>query len=176
MVGFGVFEEATTKNALKVLDEAIKDHGKPASILTDCGTQFYATESEAKKKGESKFEQRLVELDIKHVFARVRHPQTNGKLERLHGEIQRKLHHFETSSSTKTRRGASKDTPVGGPFHTEPAKDPVERFLEWYNYERPHMSLDWDNLETPAQAFKRKMAPTGTTVVDSQTGQEYSAE
>ena len=102
MTGFGVFAEATTENALKVLDEAIKNHGKPASILTDRGTQFYATESEVKKKGVPKFEQRLVELDIKHILARVRHPQTNGKLERLHWEIQRKIRHFEDSSAGKT--------------------------------------------------------------------------
>ncbi len=176
VTGFGVFAEATTENALKVLDEAIKNHGKPASILTDRGTQFYATESEAKKKGASKFEQRLVELDIKHILARVRHPQTNGKLERLHGEIQRKLRHFEDASAGKTRRGTTENSSVGGPFYTASAKDPVERFMEWYNYNRPHMSLDWDNLETPVQAFKRKMPPAGKTVTDSQTGQEYSAE
>ena len=66
---------------------------------------------------------------------------------------------------------------MGGSFYTTSAKDPVERFMEWYNYNRPHMSLDWDNLEIPAQAFKRKMPPLdGKTVTDSQTGQEYSAE
>ena len=31
---WGVFNEATTENALKVLDEAIANHGKPASIMT----------------------------------------------------------------------------------------------------------------------------------------------
>ncbi len=176
VTGFGVFEEATTENALKVLDEAIKNYGKPASILTDRGAQFYATESEVKKKGASRFEQRLVELGIRHILARVRHPQTNGKLERLHGEMQRKLRRFEAASSAKTRRGASGDSHVGGPFCTAPAKDPVERFMEWYNHDRPHMSLDWDNLETPAQAFERKMPPAGEMVVDGQTGEEYRAE
>ena len=38
------------------------------------------------------------------------------------------------------------------------------------------MSLDWDNLETPAQAFLRKMPPKGETVTDAQTGEEYRAE
>ena len=32
-----VFEHATTRNALIVLDEAIKNHGKPAAIMTDHG-------------------------------------------------------------------------------------------------------------------------------------------
>ena len=60
VIGYGVFEHATTENALAVLEEAIKNHGKPASIMTDRGSQFYANASEAKKKGVSEFEKRLV--------------------------------------------------------------------------------------------------------------------
>ena len=51
VTGYGVFEHATTENALAVLEEAIRNHGKPASIMTDRGSQFYASASEAKKKG-----------------------------------------------------------------------------------------------------------------------------
>ena len=36
-----------------------------------------------------------------------------------------------------------------------------------------HMSLDWDNQETPVQAFARKMPKPGETVIDGQTGDEY---
>ena len=176
VTGYGVFDEATTENALAVLEQAIRDYGKPASILTDRGSQFYATESEAKKKGVSRFEERLVELGIKQILARVKHPQTNGKLARLHGELQRKLHHFGNASAAKTTRKTSEDMHVGGPFCTTPPRDPVDRFMEWYNHRRPHMSLDWDNLETPAQAFSRKMPPKGQVVVDKQTGEEYRVE
>ena len=89
MTGHGVFEHATTENAL-VLEEAIEKHGKPAAILSDRGAQFYANASE-KRKGISKFEKKLAELGIKHIVARPRHPQTNGKIERLFGELERKL-------------------------------------------------------------------------------------
>ena len=146
VTGYGVFGGATTENALNVLDEAIRNHGKPASIMTDHGSQFYANEGEAKKKGESEFEKRLAELDIKQILARVKHPQTNGKLERIHGEMQRKLPEFEAILMRTS--------------------DPVDLFMKWYNYERPHMSLDFDKLETPWEAFQRKMPPAGTTVVD----------
>ena len=74
VTGWGVFKEATTKNALKVLDQAITSHGKPAPIPTDHGSQFYANESEVKKKGYSEYEKTLVELGIKHILARVAHP------------------------------------------------------------------------------------------------------
>ena len=91
MTGYGVFGNATAENTLEVLDEAIARHGKPASVMMDHDSQFYANEAEARKRGESEFEKRLVELGIRQILARVKHPQTNGKLERIHGEIQRKL-------------------------------------------------------------------------------------
>ena len=59
--------------------------------MTDHGSQFYANEKKGAKRGAIKFEKRLVELDIWQILAGVRHPQTNGKLKRLHGKIQRKL-------------------------------------------------------------------------------------
>ena len=37
VTGYGMFEHATTENALTVLEEAIKNHGKSASIMTDRG-------------------------------------------------------------------------------------------------------------------------------------------
>lgn len=97
--------------------------------------------SEAKKKGASDFEKRLVELETRQILSRVRHPQTNGKLERLHGEIQRKLPEFEAIMMRKS--------------------DPVDLFMQWYNYDRSPMSLGRDGEETPAEAFARKMPPKG---------------
>ena len=91
MTGFGVFEEATGKHALEVLGRAVAEHGRPASILTDHGSQSCANESESRKRGETEFEKDLARLDIRHVLARINHPQTNGKLERFHGELQRGL-------------------------------------------------------------------------------------
>jgi putative transposase len=61
-------------------------------------------------------------------MARVKHPQTNGKLEKW----------FDTY------RRFRKDF------------DLLSEFIEWYN-DRPHGSLDFDRLETPNQAFLRRM-------------------
>ena len=135
---------------------AIKNHGKPASIMTDRGSQLYANASEAKKKGVSEFEKRLVSLGIRQILAGARHPQTNGKLERLHGELQRKLPEFVAIMMRKS--------------------DPADLFMRWYNHEGPHMSLGRGGEETPAEAFVRKMPPRGEIVVDEQTGEEYRAE
>ena len=74
ITGWGIFEHATTENALAVLEEAVKRHGKPASILTDHGSQFYANESKARKRGESEYEKKLVEMGIRQILARINHP------------------------------------------------------------------------------------------------------
>lgn len=148
IVSYGIFDNATSENAVTVLKGAIRKHGRPAAILTDHGSQFYANESEYKTRGATEFEKTLVQLEIKHILARVGHPQTNGKLERFHGEIQRKQKWFES----------------------------IDELIDWWNNIKPHMSLDWDNLETPAKAFARKMPEKGTTVIDEQSGEVYHVE
>ena len=40
VTGYGMFDNATTENALKVLAGAIAQYGKPASIMTDRGSQL----------------------------------------------------------------------------------------------------------------------------------------
>jgi hypothetical protein len=52
---YDIFKNATGKNALLVLRKAIKQYGKPASILTDHGTMFYANESKNKKEEASHY-------------------------------------------------------------------------------------------------------------------------
>ena len=153
VTGYGIFDNATTGNALKVLDGAIKNHGRPASIMTGHGAQFYADEKEAKARGESRFEKKLVELGMRQILAGVGHPQNSGRIERLRGEIQRKLHEFEAIMMRKS--------------------DPMDLLMQWYNYRRTHMSLN--DGETPAGAFERKMAPRGERIIDKQTGEEYDA-
>jgi len=132
IVGYGVFQEATTPNTLQVLKKAIQNYGKPDEILTDRGTQFYASEGERKEKGVSQFEQELADREIKHILCRVNHPQTNGKLERFYGVLEDKMIHRAQIAT-------------------------IPEYVHWHNQIKPHMSLDWENLETPIQAFHRKL-------------------
>ncbi|MGA9153029.1 MAG: integrase core domain-containing protein, partial [Candidatus Nitrosopolaris sp.] len=64
-----------------------------------------------------------------HILGRVHHPQTNGKIERFYETFQSKIQHFNS----------------------------MEEFVIWYNTKRPHMSLNWDQLETPVQAFYKSI-------------------
>jgi putative transposase len=132
IVGYGIFQEATAPNTLQVLKEAIQHYGKPDEILTDRGSQFYANEGERKEKGVSQFEQYLADNGIKHILCRVNHPQTNGKLERFYGVLEDKMIHRAQIAT-------------------------IPEYVHWHNEIKPHMSLDWENLETPIQAFHRKL-------------------
>jgi putative transposase len=147
VTGWGIFPEATSERSVEVLEEATKRHGKPASILTDRGAQFYANEKEESEKGATLFERYLVENDIRQILARVMHPQTNGKVERFFRTVKEKLREFGS----------------------------VEELMWWYNEVRPHMSLNLDVVETPHQAFVRKMPQEGT-VIDEESGEVYHAQ
>lgn len=177
IVAFRVVKEATAANAMAVLHEGIARHGRPASIMTDHGSQFFANEAEGRRRGEAAFEAELKRLGIRHILARIAHPQTNGKIERFHRTVRRHLHEFESESSRTATRS---DLPgghfnVGGPFHrAKGPQDAMSRLVEWYNHERDHMSLD--EGETPAMAYARKMPPRGETVMDPQSGITYRRE
>ncbi len=122
-------------------------------VVTTMGHSSMQT-SQGQEKGIPKFEMRLVELEIKHILARVRHPQTNGKLERVFGEVQRKLPRFAAIMQRTS--------------------DPVDLFMKWYNYDRPHMSLK-DGRERPADAFVRKQHPK-ETIIDEESGDEHDVK
>ncbi len=147
VVGWGLFPEATSERAVEVLKEAIRKHGRPASILTDRGAQFYANESEERERGATLFERFLVEEGIRHVLARVSHPQTNGKVERFFRTVKDKLAEFGS----------------------------LDELMEWYNTVRPHMSLNLEEIETPYQAYARKMPENGI-VIDEESGERYHAQ
>ena len=132
IVGWGLFDSATSENSVRVMKEAIAKHGKPKAMLTGRDTQFYASSKKGKPSGKNLFQQFLDANGIKHILARVNHPQTCGKIERIFGEIKMRIekrHDFQT----------------------------VDETVEWHNNIKPHMSLNFDELETPAQAFQRKM-------------------
>ena len=106
----------------------------------------------------SGLERHLENLGIRHILARVAHPQANGNLVLIHGELQRKPSLFEDVAGP-----LASACPINPP---RIGKDPVARFMKWYNHDQPHVSPDTTIEKTPAMAFKRKMPPTGTEPAD----------
>jgi len=78
---------------------------------------------------EGRFTTFLKENGIKQILCKVRYPQSNGKIERWFECYDRHREAFKTKDD----------------------------FLHWYNDLRPHRSLKFEILETPSQAFVRKL-------------------
>jgi transposase InsO family protein len=118
IVGWGLFREQTADNVLEVLRGALVRFGVPREILTDQGAQF------KQWGGVTRFEKLLKRLKVEHIKARAHHPQTCGKIEAFHKSIHRELIDKEFFITQ------------------EQAVEKIGRFIEHYNYGRPHSSLD----------------------------------
>ena len=114
----------TTDKSIDGMDEALK-HGQIRQCINDHGTQFIKTISEQ----DSRFVEYLKSKGIKQILCKIKHPQSNGKIEKWFDIYVRHRSAFKTK----------------------------EEFLYWYNEVRPHRALKFDILETPQQAFLRKM-------------------
>ena len=124
------FQKEIKEHAVQVLEKGIQVYGIPKAIVNDHGTQFVSLERQkCKNPADNLFQQTLKKYGIKQIKARVKHPQTNGNLERL----------FYTTSQLKKH------------FRN------TETAIHYYNFKRPHMSLENGSLRVPFQAFIDKM-------------------
>ncbi len=156
IVGHGVLDRATSENATAVFRRACLAHGTPYSVLTDHGSQFYAMESEAKReRGRTHFEEHLGDAGVKQILARVGHPQTNGKAERVFKEYKHKIGHFADVAGPPGTAA-----PFGAPAAME--SDPTARFVRNHN-NKPHGSLYG---QTPADAYRERRLPEGRSYKD----------
>ncbi len=128
-------EAYTTVKAKDVVDsfhKAASRHGLPASLLTDNGAVFTATP----RKGKVLLQSELQRLGIASKNPRPYHPQTCGKIERLHQTLKRYL--------TKQKPA----TTIAG------LQSQLETFVHYYNDTRPHRALDG---RTPLQAYSARI-------------------
>lgn len=111
---YGVFDRPTTMNTIKVLEKGFEQYGIPREILTDNGTQFVSARNS--ETADHNFKKFLEFHGVKHIRARVHHPQTNGKIERFFGEVERRAAKFGS----------------------------IDAVVSWHNELKPHSSLDYD--------------------------------
>jgi putative transposase len=115
-------DSPTTDASIEGMLIALK-HGKIRECISDHGTQFI--KQEGMKSGFADF---LKEEGIKQILCKIKHPQSNGKVEKFFDLYKNHRHAFNSE----------------------------KEFMHWYNNIRPHRSLRFDELETPHQAFIRK--------------------
>jgi len=120
----GLFKRATAENSVALLKAGIVEYGKPKTIMTDHGPQYYANHPDAIQENTT-FRILLDALGIKHYLARVSRPQTNGKVER-----------FFLTYKKEYAIGSFKD---------------ISDFIRHYNEKRMHMSL---NYKTPNEIWE----------------------
>ena len=131
----GEFNACNTKNSKRVVDEIVKnyEHIRPLQeLIMDRGGEFGAHRTDEKGDWDGEFKRYLESLGIHPIRIKRQHPQSNGKIEKWFDCYRIHREHF----------------------------DSFDLFADWYN-NRPHGSLNFDQLETPEQAFWRRL-PEGT--------------
>lgn len=123
ITSYGLYKRATADNSIVLLKSGIVEYGKPKSIMTDHGPQYYANKGSVFQSN-TPYRITLDALGIKHYVARVNRPQTNGKVERF-------FLTYKTSYAT-------------GSFSS------IGDYIKHYNEERLHMSLGY---KTPKEVW-----------------------
>lgn len=123
ILGYGLYDNATTKNVMNCLYRIMFEHGIPYAIITDRGSCFYANKFDKHGDGKCEFQEILEECGIKHIVGKPHHPQTNGKIERWFGTYKREFN--------------------------ERFKN-LDEYVDFYNNKRLHERLGY---KTPAEIF-----------------------
>ncbi len=117
-----------------VLERVFRESGVPEEMLMDHGTPWFNTQG---RLGWSQLTVWLMERDIELCFSGIRHPQTQGKVERFHRSL----------TAALLRRG----TPEPGQRQTW-----LNAFRHEYNHLRPHEALQ---MKTPHQVWQKSTRP-----------------
>jgi transposase InsO family protein len=119
-------------DVVEVFREAIALHGAPASLLCDNGAVFTATP----RGGKVLLQIELERLGIAAKNSRPYHPQTCGKVERLHQTLKRYLANQAPVRTLAQLQGQ------------------LDAFAHYYNTTRPHRALGG---RTPLQAYSARI-------------------
>jgi transposase InsO family protein len=112
------------------LELRFRENGMPEAILADNGGPW----GSAGSKGYTELEVWLLRLEIKLHHGRIRHPQTQGKVERLHRTL-----------------GEEMDLDFLDQAH---AQQEFDRYRQLYNQERPHEAI---GMQVPASRYRRSI-------------------
>jgi hypothetical protein len=111
------------------LESAFQSCGMPAEMLMDHGTPWWNGQG---PRGWTRLTVWLMKLGLQLHFSGVRHPQTQGKVERFHGTLEQ----------ARRRRGLPQP---------ELQQAWLDQFRQEYNQVRPHEAL---GMKTPASVWR----------------------
>jgi transposase InsO family protein len=126
------YNTVKAKDVVDSFHKAAALHGLPASLLSDNGAVFTASP----RHGKVLLQAELQRLGIASKNSRPYHPQTCGKIERLHQTLKRYL----------TKHSPANSLPE--------LQDQLDTFRHYYNDIRPHRALGG---RTPLQAYSTRI-------------------
>lgn len=107
--------------------DAFYEFGMPDAVLSDNGAQFAGF-----RKGFTTFEKWLMNHDILPIHGRIKHPQTQGKIERFHRTMKDELLKYHTFNDLQD------------------ADQHLQKWRDKYNYIRPHEAL---GMKCPGEVY-----------------------
>ena len=113
---------------LSTFKDAFEEYGMPDSVLSDNGAQFAGF-----RHGYTHFEKWLMDHDVLPIHGRIKHPQTQGKIERFHRTMKDELLKHRTFANC------------------EEANIALNKWRIKYNTIRPHQALD---MKRPADVYQ----------------------
>jgi transposase InsO family protein len=139
-----VVEVTKTTDVVRVFHEARAIYGTPAAALSDNGAIYTGKF----RLGRVLFEDELERLGVAAKHSRPNHPQTCGKVERFHQTLKRYL----------ARQRPARSVPA--------LQRQIDRFVAYYNGERPHRSL---KRRTPREVYEAQVRPIPATETPTPT-------
>ena len=137
---------STANVVIPVFTEAFREFGLPNSILSDNGAQFAGF-----RKGFTQFERWLMDLDVLPIHGRIKHPQTQGKIERFHKTMKQELLNHTSFANI------------------EDAQKKLSIWREKYNTIRPHEAL---GMKRPGDIYQ----PSHREFSETPKKYEYSGQ
>jgi transposase InsO family protein len=121
-----VRETTLTDDVLVILVCCFIEYGIPKVILSDHGTQWYAT-----RGGDARFDRFCDDWGIEHKMGRINHPQTQGKVERWHRSLKEEAGIKDIADPAEKRKAAAD-------------------YVDFFNAVRPHWGI---GMRTPDSVY-----------------------
>ncbi|MBW1723585.1 MAG: IS481 family transposase [Deltaproteobacteria bacterium] len=129
-IGLYALSGQGTKTVSDSLVKAFESCGVPHAMLMDHGIPWWSTSN---NNGLTRLSVSLIDLGIKLYYSGIRHPQTQGKVERFHRTLNESIRHR------------------GRPKTSSGWEQTLKSFLYEYNHIRPHEALQ---MATPSEYYQ----------------------
>ena len=131
LVGLQALGGTKTEGVQQTLIRLFIEHGVPDAMLMDHGVPWWSTTNE---HGLTRLSVSLIKQGIRLYFSGMRHPQTQGKVEKFHDTLRRAVEHRNR-----------------WPEDLDQWQNDLGEIRQTYNHRRPHEAL---NMDVPASHYR----------------------